>query len=107
MKQCKRTIVRFFLIIGCAVGLYYFAESQTKGFRYYHLISNLPNEDRWEVPPLSNEEMARINHLLEQPFTLLGSGGWCHAFLGQDQNMSSSLDFRIEKIIMYAHTDLN
>lgn len=31
---------------------------------------------------------------------------WEPLFLGQDQNMSSSLDFRIEKIIMYAHTDL-
>ncbi len=85
MSQLKQTGLHLFLAIGCAIGLYFFAESQTKGFRYYHLISNLPNEARWEVPRLSDDEMARINDLLEQPFTFLGSGGWCHAFLGQDQ----------------------
>ncbi len=85
MSRFARTGLQLFLLIGCAIGLYFFAESQTKGFRYYHLISNLPNEPLWEVPPLSDDEMANINHLLEQPFTLIGSGGWCHAFLGQDQ----------------------
>jgi hypothetical protein len=37
------------------------------------------------VPHLSTEEQENIDRLLDQPFTFLGSGGWCFAFLGQDQ----------------------
>lgn len=85
MTRFKQLSLRLGLLIGTVIGLYYFAESQTQGFRYYHLISNLPNEPRWEVPPLSDQEMARINELLKQPFTFLGAGGWCYAFIGQDQ----------------------
>ena len=84
-KRFEQAAFRFLLFIGLATSLYFFTESQTEGFRYYHLISNLPNEPRWDVPPPSDEEMTRINQLLEQPFTFLGSGGWCYAFLGQDQ----------------------
>lgn len=78
MKKC-------ILAICALAALCFFAENQTKGFRFYHIISNLPNEPRWEVPPLSDEEMTRINTLLDQPFTFLGAGGWCYAFLGQDK----------------------
>jgi hypothetical protein len=66
-------------------GLYLFCQKQTHGFRPYLILSNLPNDPRWEVPLLSIEEQQKIDKLLEQPFTFLGSGGWCFAFLGQDQ----------------------
>lgn len=64
--------------------LYFFCESQTQGFRYYYLLSNLPNDPRWELPPLASEEQEKVDHLLDQSFTYLGSGGWCFAFLGAD-----------------------
>lgn len=66
-------------------GLSYFCKTQTKGFRTYFILSNLPNEPRWEAPPLSQAEQSHIDSLLDQPFTYLGSGGWCYAFLGEDQ----------------------
>lgn len=62
-----------------------FCNSQTKGFRSYFIVSNLPNETRWEVPPLPEKERRHIDALLDQPFTYLASGGWCYAFLGEDQ----------------------
>ena len=62
-----------------------FCDSQTKGFRSYFIVSNLPNETRWETLPLPVDEQNRIHALLDQPFTYLGSGGWCYAFLGEDQ----------------------
>jgi len=62
-----------------------FCQKQTQGFRPYLILSNLPNDPRWEAPPLPLEEQQRIDELLDQPFTFLGSGGWCFAFLGQDQ----------------------
>lgn len=71
-------------ILAC-IGLHSFCAHQTKGFRPYLILSDLPNDPRWEVPPLSAEEQKQINALLDQPFTFLGSGGWCFAFLGQDQ----------------------
>lgn len=64
-------------------GLSRFCERQTHGFRPYLILSNLPNDPRWEVPPALSEQ--EIDRLLDQPFTFLGSGGWCYAFLGQDQ----------------------
>ena len=84
----KKLFGFFLKIIGAAAlfsGLYFFCEGQTQGFRPYLILSNLPNDPRWEAPPLSVEEQTKIAALLDQPFTFLGSGGWCYAFLGQDQ----------------------
>jgi hypothetical protein len=73
------------VLAALSTGLYVFCLKQTHGFRSYLILSNLPNEERWEVPPLSMEEQKNIDNLLDQSFTFLGSGGWCFAFLGQDQ----------------------
>lgn len=78
----------FLKLLGAAGGvflLFLFCESQTQGFRPYLLLSNLPNDPRWEVPPLDAESEAKIDTLLNQPFTFLGAGGWCIAFLGADE----------------------
>jgi hypothetical protein len=76
----------FFLVLCCSIlGLSWFCERQTKGFRYYLLLSNLPNSPAWQTPPLEGEEKAKIDKLLDQPFTFLGRGWWCFAFLGEDQ----------------------
>ena len=72
-------------VVGIITAFYFFAEFQTQGFRYYHLISNLPHDPRWEMPSLEPDQLGEINQRLDQPFTFLGSGGWCYAFLGQDQ----------------------
>jgi hypothetical protein len=66
-------------------GLHFFCLEKTQGFRPYLILSNLPNDPRWEAPPLPDEEQKKVDALLDQPFTFLGSGGWCFAFLGQDQ----------------------
>jgi len=70
------------LVLLC--GLYFFSERQTQGFRFYSLLSDLPSDSRWETLPLSVDEEKKIDTLLSQSFTYLGSGGWCYAFLGQD-----------------------
>lgn len=87
MKIKKIIALASKLLAGSAIftGLYLFCQTQTKGFRPYIILSNLPNEPRWEVPPLANEEQLRINSLLDQSFTYHGSGGWCIAFLGEDK----------------------
>jgi len=77
----------YFLVLIAALitGAFWFCEKQNKGFRYHLLLSNLPDSPAWETPPLQPDEKAKIATLLDQPFTFLGRGGWCIAFLGQDQ----------------------
>ena len=81
--------LKIFLIITLAIaayiGLDLFCSKQTQGFRPYLILSNLPNDSRWETPPLSLAETEEIHNRLNQTFTFLGSGGWCYAFLGEDQ----------------------
>lgn len=57
-------------------GIYFFCEWQTYGFRLYHLLSSIP-------PNLDSPALA--NPRLEQRFHFLGKGGFCYAFLGEDQ----------------------
>ncbi|MBI3236613.1 MAG: hypothetical protein HYZ48_02775 [Chlamydiales bacterium] len=79
-------LLRNLLLFTISMGILYFlTETQTQGFRYYKLLSNLPNEPRWETPALEPQEMEKVNALLSQPFTFLGAGGWCYAFLGEDK----------------------
>ncbi len=80
-----KKILGFISAAALCAGLYLFCEEQTRGFRLYRILSNLPNDTRWETPFLSTEDQKQINALLDQPFTFLGSGGWCYAFLGADQ----------------------
>jgi hypothetical protein len=84
-KKLLTFFSKLFLGIALFSILYFFCQSQTKGFRPYLILSNLPNDPRWELPPLPQEEKEKIDHLLDQPFTFLGSGGWCIAFLGEDK----------------------
>jgi hypothetical protein len=85
LKKILRISLYLLALTALFTGLYSFCQRQTHGFRPYLIMSNLPNELRWEVPPLTAEEQKDINKLLDQPFIFLGSGGWCFAFLGQDQ----------------------
>lgn len=86
VKKIIKPLLLIFLFIASSLGLYLFCEAKTHGFRLYQILSNLPNDPRWEVPPLSELAQAEINKKLDQPFTFLGSGGWCYAFLGQDEH---------------------
>lgn len=83
-KKFFSHVTKGVVAVALAAALYLFCESKTRGFRPYLILSDLPNDPRWEVPPLSSEEQAQIHARLDQPFTFLGAGGWCFAFLGED-----------------------
>ncbi len=85
LKKRLRYPLYLLVLAALSYGLHRFCQKQTHGFRPFWILSNLPNEERWEVPPLSPEEQQQIDQLLDQPFTFLGSGGWCFAFLGRDE----------------------
>lgn len=80
-----RKILSFALSILVFVGMYYFCESQTKGFRLQEILSDIPNDPRWEITPLSLENQNTLGSKLKQTFRYLGSGEQSHAFLGEDQ----------------------
>ncbi len=85
LKKIATRFAKFLTAVVIFAGVAYFCDKQTQGFRPYLILSNLPNDPRWEVPPLNLDEQKQIDTLLDQPFTYLGSGGWCFAFLGQDK----------------------
>lgn len=85
LKKVARLFAKLLIAVMIFTALAYFCNKQTKGFRPYLILSDLPNDSRWEVPPLNLEEQKQIDTLLDQSFTYLGSGGWCYAFLGQDK----------------------
>ena len=66
------------------VGLGYFCETQTKGFRLQEILSDIPNNPAWDVNPLPAEQQQEVVHKLDQKFRYLGSGNQSHAFLGED-----------------------
>ncbi len=80
----KKIIIRIVLLAACFVGLGYFCESQTKGFRLQEILSDIPNNPAWEVDPLPIEQQREVVHKLDQKFRYLGSGNQSHAFLGED-----------------------
>jgi hypothetical protein len=83
--ELKKRLLQILAAAAIFTGLYFTCLRATQGFRPYLILSNLPNDPRWEAPPISLEEQKEVQILLDQPFTFLGSGGWCFAFLGQDQ----------------------
>lgn len=79
MKLWKRGL----LAVSVLTSVCFFCHWQTQGFRYHHLLSDFAEDTRWEIP-IVPEEHELANALLDQPFTYLGKGGFCRAFLGQD-----------------------
>ena len=85
LKKIVITSLSLLLLVVVGMALDHLCNKQTRGFRPYLILSNLPSDPRWEVPSLSEPEQDEINKKLNQSFTFLGSGGWCYAFLGEDQ----------------------
>jgi hypothetical protein len=68
------------------IGLQQIVELKTHGFYLEKIISDdLITRPDWDIPALSCDEEKAILELLDQPFTFLGSGSECFAFLSQDK----------------------
>ena len=80
----KKIIFKITFFILSFVGLAYFCEAQTKGFRLQEILSDIPNNPSWDVEPLLAEQQKEVVQNLNQKFHYLGSGNQSHAFLGED-----------------------
>lgn len=79
-KSCKisiKLLVAVLLFLGLEKG----CNKLTKSFRYNELLSDIPNDPRWEVV-LKNEET--VHAILKQPFYFMGKGGQSVAFVSSD-----------------------
>ncbi|NGX45668.1 MAG: hypothetical protein K940chlam2_00824 [Chlamydiae bacterium] len=59
-----------------------FVHPKTDGFKVANIISNLPPSSRFQVSGLPEE--AELASLLNGPYTYLGAGGQCYAFVSSD-----------------------
>lgn len=80
----KKIIIKTAFFVLGFVGLSFFCETQTKGFRLQEILSDIPNNPAWDVDPLREEKQREVVHKLDQKFRYLGSGDQSHAFLGED-----------------------
>lgn len=81
----SNTLIKFVLLVAIVIGIERFCHKQTEGFRLHKIVSSLSFDPRWEVPSLSEEEAKRVDEILSQKFTFLGSGGQAYAFLSEDK----------------------
>lgn len=70
-----------FILIAC-VAIERFCHKQTRGFALHKILS-APSIEAEEFP-LCEKVYEEMNLLFEKPFTFLGSGGQCYAFLSHD-----------------------
>ncbi|MES2122617.1 MAG: hypothetical protein V4492_07570, partial [Chlamydiota bacterium] len=60
MHRYLKTALKCLAGAAALVGIKFFCDFQTKGFRPYLILSNLPNDPRWEVPALSEDEQKTV-----------------------------------------------
>ncbi len=74
----------------CCLGGYLALEQlidmKTKGFCFQKILAHdLPYQPQWETAPVPQDQMQEIDQILQQPFTLIGSGSECFAFMSEDE----------------------
>jgi hypothetical protein len=74
-----KPLIFFFLFIGIA----FFCDYQTKGFRFYEICSDIENRPSWEISETPPSD--KISPLFSQVFTFYSKGDQSYVFLGEDQ----------------------
>ncbi len=72
-------------LLGLFIGLQQLIELKTHGFCLQKIqADDLPFQTRWETSALSEQEQNKLSTLLSEPFTLIGAGSECFAFVSAD-----------------------
>lgn len=50
-----------------------------------HITGNIQDHSKWKVSAITDNDTAKIDHILNQPFTYLSEGGQSYVFASQDQ----------------------
>lgn len=83
MKHSFRTGVFALLLFLCPL-IYFTTIKRTKGFSYPKIHSHHPYDPRWDFGPPNQAQEKLLDQIAAQPFTLLGSGKECYAFVSED-----------------------
>jgi hypothetical protein len=76
------------LLLFCAIvfEIEHFCHKKTEGFALQKIFSRLPYTKVWEISPFKDkDEQNQVRSVLSQPYTYLGKGAQCYAFLSQDK----------------------
>jgi hypothetical protein len=68
----------------CFYAIGKFCHRQTDGFQIAKIHSTLPRNPDWEIPAAEGLDQEALKALFSKPFTFLGSGGQCYAFVSSD-----------------------
>ena len=82
----KFTFIIFFSLLVC-IAIYIVSIKRTKGFCYSKIRSSHPYESRWDFGAPSQSQEALLEKIATQPFSFLGSGKECYAFVSADKNI--------------------
>ncbi len=81
----KKSFFKLLFIVVAYLALEQLIEKQTRGFYLQKILEHdLPTREEWQVAPLSAFEQHELMQTLQQPFTFLGAGSECFAFLSAD-----------------------
>ena len=74
-------------VIACLLFFLFSKAASKGGFTADRISSNLPYNSEWEIETPSNSELIELRAIFSQPFTYLGNGRQCYAFVSQDQKI--------------------
>ncbi len=80
--------VRVGIKCGLVISIFLFFSTscqRPQGFTLKKILSFHPNNSKWDVSSLYQDELIQIHHILSQSFTYLGSGNHCYAFESHDK----------------------
>lgn len=87
MRKFLISFLKVLCVLALFIGLQQIIELRTRGFYLQKIVeSDLIAHRDWDVPDLSKEEQNAVLSVLDQPFTFLGAGSECFAFLSEDQS---------------------
>lgn len=85
IKKTSQILFKSLVAIGLFVGLQQLIELKTRGFCLQKIqADDLPFQSRWGTSPLSSEDEALVDALLDQSFRMIGAGSECFAFVSED-----------------------
>lgn len=85
LKKLSVFLALFSLILSLFVGIDRFAHQRSSRFSPQKIISQHPSSSEWDLPPLSQEEQARLRSILNQKFTYYSKGSQSYVFISEDK----------------------
>lgn len=86
----KRRSLFFFCMLAVLIALLarvdrlFFKRNNSFSIRF--LYTCLPNDPRWDLPTLTENQRAELSQILSQKFYYLAKGAHCYAFISEDKN---------------------